>query len=310
MQPSAQNDEKYLSPNYVPSNEQPACDINRLALSILSFLSKGAFGEVYKAEWKGQLVAANVVSRMKRQELKDFKRELEALRKSKNCKEHIIEFFGLSEGFKTGEYILVMQYADSGTLKDYLTDNKSKLKLDDKISLCKDIIKGLKFLHENNIIHRDLHSKNVLIHQKRALLADFGLSKSLLESKGSSEVRGITVYLDPRLLVGKCPHEESIDIYSFGVIMWEIYSCRPPFGGRNGHDLIFRLCEGLRENRQVGMPLDYVKLYEECWVPDPSFRPKATAILDRLEILKEEPTVTEDDIQKVIPGYESSQYSV
>ncbi|CAG8814440.1 13340_t:CDS:2, partial [Gigaspora rosea] len=65
----------------------------------------------------------------------------------------------------------------------------------------------------------------------------------------------------------------------------------PPFGGRNGHDLIFGLREGLRENRQVGMPLDYVNLYEE-----------STAILDRLEILNKEPTV-EDDIQKVIPGY-------
>ncbi|RIB14515.1 kinase-like domain-containing protein [Gigaspora rosea] len=269
IQPSAQNNEKYLSLNFVPNNEQPVCDINRSELLRFSFLLKGAFGEVYKVEWKGQLVAAKVVSRMKRQELKDFKRELEALRKSKNCEEHIIQFFGLSEGFKTGEYILIMQYADSGTLKDYLTENKSILKLDDKISLCKDIIKGLKFLHENNIIHRDLHSKNVLIHQKRALPADFGLSKSLLESKGSSEVRGITVYLDPRLLDGKCPPEESIDIYSFGVLMWEIYSCRPPFGGRNGHDLIFGLREGLRENRQVGMPLDYVNLYEECWIPDP-----------------------------------------
>ncbi|RIB22065.1 kinase-like domain-containing protein [Gigaspora rosea] len=271
---------------YVYNIEQPACDIEFSELSSLKFLVEGGFGKVYTAQWKGQHVAAKTVSRRSPQQLKDFNRELNALRKSKNCKEYIIQFFRLSKGYEVGEYILVLQYADGVTLKNYLNNNI--LELDHKISLCKDIVKELEFLHKENIIHSDLHSKNVLIHQRRELLVDFGLSKSLLESKGKSDVREIQAYVDPKLLDKTFDYTNGkfSDIYSFGVLMWEIYTCRLLFEGRHGLGFTISLCNGLRENRQVGMPWDYVNIYENCWNPDPSFRPDATDILNELENLK------------------------
>ncbi|CAG8500848.1 100_t:CDS:2, partial [Gigaspora rosea] len=242
---------------YVYNIEQPACDIEFSELSSLKFLVEGGFGKVYTAQWKGQHVAAKTVSRRSPQQLKDFNRELNALRKSKNCKEYIIQFFRLSKGYEVGEYILVLQYADGVTLKNYLNNNI--LELDHKISLCKDIVKELEFLHKENIIHSDLHSKNVLIHQRRELLVDFGLSKSLLESKGKSDVREIQAYVDPKLLDKTFDYTNGkfSDIYSFGVLMWEIYTCRLLFEGRHGLGFTISLCNGLRENRQVGMPWDY-----------------------------------------------------
>ncbi|CAG8733020.1 11401_t:CDS:2, partial [Gigaspora rosea] len=120
---------------------------------------------------------------------KDFDRELAALKTSKYCKEYIIQFYGLSQDYlkesiigemlvnrlvvcemivnrlvvcemivnpESGNYILVMQFADNGTLKDYLKEQKEQLDLSRKIYLNKAILKGLKFLHDQGIVHRDL----------------------------------------------------------------------------------------------------------------------------------------------------------
>ncbi|CAG8667768.1 19401_t:CDS:2, partial [Racocetra fulgida] len=152
---SAQNNTNLKSPDHLSPLYVPRCNINRSDLSNLKYLAKGGYGEVRTAKWNEQLVAAKTVDRRDPRQLKDFERELRALKKSNDCKE-LIQFLGLSEGDKDGEYIIVMQYAESGTLKDYLEKNKNNLTIDHKISLCKDILEGLKFLHQENIIHRDL----------------------------------------------------------------------------------------------------------------------------------------------------------
>ncbi|CAG8768729.1 17438_t:CDS:2, partial [Cetraspora pellucida] len=141
------------------------------------------------------------------------------------------------------QHIFVMQYANDGNLKSYLIYNKHKSSLDDKISFNKAILKGLEFLHNNDILHRDLHSKNVLVHNGKTLLGDFGLSKYLFEENDGhiSEVRG-------------------------------------------------------REKPENGTPLDYKKIYEDCWCATPSLRPEISEILDRLNILKPSPTYQGDNV--------------
>ncbi|CAG8605241.1 17030_t:CDS:2, partial [Dentiscutata heterogama] len=128
----------------------------------LKCLDAGGFGVVYKVRWNEgkeneQIAAAKFIKYAATQQFeRDFDREVRSLRHSKECKEYIIQFFGLSQDPVTNEYIIVMQYANNGNLKDYLRNNKDKLQLFDKISLVKSILKGLKFLHSRRIIHRDL----------------------------------------------------------------------------------------------------------------------------------------------------------
>ncbi|CAG8453832.1 3708_t:CDS:2, partial [Racocetra fulgida] len=293
-QPPVQNNTNIKSLDHLSPLWVPPCIINRSDLLNLKYLAKGGYGEVRTALWNGKQVAAKFVERRDQRQLIDFKREFRALKLSNNCNE-LIKFHGLSEGDKDGEYIIVMQYAESGTLKDYLENNKNNLNIDHKISLCKDILKGLNFLHENDIIHRDLVTR----------LADFGLSKSV-HSTGISGVRGMAPFVDPKLLYSpNYSHDTSTDIYSYGVLMWEISTCIQPFDGRQDHIiLVLELFFGVREKPKEGMPLDYVKIYEKCWNPNPSLRPNAIEALNDLENLKKQPTVTKDDIQKFIPEYD------
>ncbi|CAG8507421.1 13145_t:CDS:10 [Cetraspora pellucida] len=189
------------------------------------FLVKGGFGEVYEVQWNGQRVAAKFVIREDPTKSKDFDRELTHLKESKNCAEYIVQFLGLSQDPSTGKYIFVMQFAEDGTLKDYLIKKKDTLDLDTKIYFNIAILNGLRFLHDKNIIHR--------------------------------------------------------------------------FGDLQPHDGGFfaKLYFGLREEREIGMPMDYIKIYEKCWIPDPSLRPEISNILNAFKNLKKEPTCTVDDIQ-------------
>ncbi|KAF0467440.1 map kinase kinase kinase [Gigaspora margarita] len=129
-------------------------------------------------------------------------------------------------------YYMVLQYANDGNLREYLKANFTKLQWIDKLQISKEIVHGLLFLHNHNIIHRDLHSKNILIHQKKPKIADLGLSKQINETSMNSNsiVRGMPAYVEPQCILKKeYQRDKRSDVYSAGVILWEISSGKPPF---------------------------------------------------------------------------------
>ncbi|CAG8455528.1 17062_t:CDS:2 [Gigaspora rosea] len=93
---------------------------------------------------------------------------------------NILEFYGIIEK-ELNEFVLILEYANNGTLKEYLYNNFCVLSWDDKLCLAKQLTDAVKFLHSHDIIHRDLHSENVLIHDKIVKLSDFGNSKFIAD---------------------------------------------------------------------------------------------------------------------------------
>ncbi|CAB5342779.1 unnamed protein product [Rhizophagus irregularis] len=91
-----------------------------------------------------------------------------------NYSDRIIRCFGISLDRKTNEYLLIMQYANDGDLQSYLKVNFKNLTWNDKKKLAFQIADGLNCLHNENILHRDLHSKNIVIHENNAKITDFG----------------------------------------------------------------------------------------------------------------------------------------
>ncbi|KAF9101739.1 hypothetical protein BGX29_005303 [Mortierella sp. GBA35] len=217
--------------------------------------------------------------------LADFIQEVQIHRAVQDF-ENVVKFFGVTRMRGNGDYGMVLQFAGRGSLRDYLSKNFDKLDWTNKLRLARDVASGINFIHMENICHHDLHSRNVLIDDKgRALITDFGLSRYLNKDHSNNGVRGVVPYISPERLKN-APFDKSSDIYSLGVIMWELTSGYPPFD-RDGENfmLAFHITTGTREKVIPGTPVDYSDLYQRCWDGEPSNRPPLSFILDTLDNL-------------------------
>ncbi|CAB5381373.1 unnamed protein product [Rhizophagus irregularis] len=132
----------------------------------------------------------------------DFVKELKLLREIEDHPK-INRFLGITKD--SDYYILVLEYANEGNLRDYLKKKFTYLRWNDKIQMALDITGGLKFIHSKEIIHRDLHSKNILVNNGKLLIADFGLSKKLAEITTNSvgNRQGMIEYIEPQCFKNK-----------------------------------------------------------------------------------------------------------
>src|SRR6266511_3344906 len=170
---------------------------------------------------------------------------------------------------------MVLNYVREGNLRNYLQKNHSKLTLNDKITILGGLCQSLYFIHEKDFVHCDLHCSNILIQGGACFITDFGLCGPV-DEKSSSKIYGIVSYVAPELLRGtiNAKNTKESDVYSIGMLMWEIFAGHPPFDDRaHDADLIFRILEGLRPQILPNIPDDYAQMMQKCWDTDPSKRP-------------------------------------
>uniref|UniRef100_U9V3V1 Protein kinase domain-containing protein n=1 Tax=Rhizophagus irregularis (strain DAOM 181602 / DAOM 197198 / MUCL 43194) TaxID=747089 RepID=U9V3V1_RHIID len=254
-------------------------------------LYAGGFGTISKAIWtktNNYVICKKLTNTtyIKNDLLDAFIHELK-MHMHLNYSDRIIRCFGISSDPKTNEYLLIMQYANDGDLQNYLKNNFKDLTWNDKKKLAFQIADGLNYLHNENILHRDLHSKNIAIHENNAKIMDFGISKNQNNQTSTAYVGnfGVVAYMEPRRFVDpNFPYTKSSDVYSFGVLMWEISSGYPPFKDNdNKVALAVSISNGAREVTILGTPKEYEKLYKNCWNQEPEQRPTINEILDEFE---------------------------
>ncbi|KAF8940116.1 hypothetical protein BGZ58_007701 [Dissophora ornata] len=251
-------------------------DIKDMEMGVAS----GGFGMIHAGRWRTMRVAVKVLYNPA-----DFIQEV-GIHKLVQDSENIVKFYGITRMKTRGDYGMVLQFAARGSLRDYLSRNFESLDWVKKIRLARDVSAGIAFIHEDNICHHDLHSRNVLIDESgRALITDFGLSRYVNHANSNSGVRGVVPYISPERLKNT-PFDHSSDVYSLGVIMWELTSGHPPFD-RDGENFLlpFQIMRGRREEVVPGTPESYSRLYQQCWDGEPSKRPSLSVILSSLNEL-------------------------
>ncbi|UZO14889.1 uncharacterized protein OCT59_006332 [Rhizophagus irregularis] len=274
----------------------------------IQLIGKGASGSVTRATWKDTTTRFFALKSFNndKQTHKEIVKEL-TLHRKVDIHENILRFYGISsvepdEMNQMKKYYLVLEYADSDTLNTYLNNHFDELNWNDKLRLAFQLTSAVECIHCCGIIHRDLHAKNILIHQKSIKLADFGLSKKISEeSSNAKKVFGVVPYIDPKSLDDqKYKLNEKSDIYGIGVLMWQISSGRQPFKDK-GFDydvqLSIAIINGLREEIIDKTPVEYSNLYKECWKNEPNNRPNIQKVVLTLKAIispKQDNTINEN----------------
>ncbi|EXX57505.1 Cdc15p [Rhizophagus irregularis DAOM 197198w] len=248
-------------------------------------MTKGGYGIIYKATW----LSYNETVILKRFEnsKNNNKYFLNELRSNQQCfnkfGNHIITTYGCTKDPELDDYILIMKYASEGDLHKYLQKNFTNLTWNNnivrynKLNILSDISKGLKYIHNNKFIHRDIHSGNILSDPSWKI-GDLGLSQSVNNESSDNEIYGVIPYIAPEIFKGSS-FSKKADIYSLGMIMWEITTgCKPFANVKHDIHLIYKILDGERPKITDDTPKCYANLMKSCWDPDPKKRPSMKEI--------------------------------
>src|SRR6266498_3663279 len=193
----------------------------------------------------------------------------------------MLGIYGMTKDSETEEFIMIVQFADKGNLRSILSTNFSSILWKDKIYYLYFLSFDLINLHSIEYCHKDFHSGNIL-QGAIIYLSDFGLSRPADEQKSDGKIYGVLPYIAPEIMNGK-PYTKASDIYSFGIVMAEVSSGKPPFYDKK-HDfnLSLAICNGLRPEFGKGTPEFYKKLAYRCMNANPNQRLTASELYDIL----------------------------
>lgn len=265
-----------LSDSYIIKYDTLKFEPNELGERKL--LGTGGFGKVYLGQWQHNAVAIKElhIKEMTAEAFSEFIAEVKVMTALHH--DNVMELRGVS----FSPYCMVMRFMPKGSLYSALKSNEA-FPWEIRIQISIDISAGLTYLHSKNIIHRDLKSPNVLLDEYyRAKVSDFGLSQVKKESSLShtgGNIAGSLLWMAPELFQRRAKQTEASDIYSLGVMLWEIASRQLPFQDA-ANDSLIRLwvSQGDREDIPSGTPEMFAKLIEQAWAQIPTERPTADKI--------------------------------
>ena len=236
-----------LSPAVAAGLEREACKTDFESLEDKS-IGKGGFGSVWKVRHKitKQIFAIKVINKesiVKQKMVEQTNREIEIMYKLDHP--HIIKLYSHFEDDE--DFCLIMQIASKGQLYSII---KRLKRLDQRTAAqyMREVISAIKYLHTRNppIIHRDIKPENILLDQEgRCKLADFGWSNFDVGDKFRDTYCGTPEYLAPEMIT-KSGHNESVDIWALGVLLFEMLTGRTPFNFTGDRIQLFNNIKTLR----------------------------------------------------------------
>ncbi|CAH2054780.1 unnamed protein product [Thlaspi arvense] len=250
-------------------------------------IGQGSCGTVYHGLWFGSDVAVKVFSKQEysKEVMQSFRQEVSLMKRLRHP--NILLFMGAVTS--PPRLCIVSEFLPRGSLFHLLRKSRSKLDWRRRIHMALDIAHGMNYLHSciPPIVHRDLKSANLLVDRNWTVkVADFGLSRIKHETYLTTKSgKGTPQWMAPEVLRNESADEKS-DIYSFGVVLWELVTEKIPWETLNSMQVIGAV--GFM-NQRLEIPKDidpcWISLMESCWHSDTKLRPTFQELMGTLRDL-------------------------
>ncbi|VVA26154.1 PREDICTED: serine/threonine-kinase [Prunus dulcis] len=265
--------------------EEWTIDLTKLNMG--EAFAQGAFGKLYRGTYNGEDVAIKILERPENDPEKaqvmeqQFQQEVKMLAALKHP--NIVRFIGGCR--KPMVWCIVTEYAKGGSVRQFLMKRQSRsvpLKLAVKQAL--DVARGMAYVHALGLIHRDLKSDNLLIFSDKSIkIADFGVARIEVQTEGMTPETGTYRWMAPEMIQHR-PYTQKVDVYSFGIVLWELITGMLPFQNMTAVQAAFAVVnKGVRPI----IPSDCLPLLGEimtrCWDANPDVRPPFTEVVRMLE---------------------------
>lgn len=283
----------YIDPSIVKANKfncstgYATVNLVPPGLALKQELGRGGFGEVYEASCGDKRVAVKrlqLSTKHKRSNKARFEQEAALMLRAGWLSDHIVRLCGI---VVEPEFQLVAELMEGGDLATLLHKQRkhnTRLSWLEILCLIKDISSGVADLHMLGVLHRDLKSANILLTKmQRAKIADLGLAEI---GRSYEAHRGTRGWMAPELSQAGVTATQSSDIYSLGVVFWELATHRKPYTKSSTDETIPLLREELiTALNESQCPADLKELIRQCLSVYPKDRPTMSEILDQINLI-------------------------
>ncbi|KAL0464161.1 UNVERIFIED_CONTAM: putative serine/threonine-protein kinase SIS8 [Sesamum latifolium] len=293
------------------------CEIPWEDITLGERIGLGSYGEVYRGDWHGTEVAVKkfLDQDITGESLEEFKSEvyLYVFQGPNHEKSQTSKCSSLHGSYNSPPNLsIVTEFLPRGSLYRLIHRPNNQLDERRRLRMALDAARGMNYLHNCTpvIVHRDLKSPNLLVDKNWVVkVCDFGLSRmkhsTFLSSRSTA---GTAEWMAPEVLRNE-PSNEKCDVYSFGVILWELCTLRQPWGGMNPMQVVGAV--GF-QHRRLDIPEDMdpvvADIIRKCWQTDPNLRPSFAEIMAALKPLQK--PITSSQVPRPGKRHEKGQSSV
>nr|XP_009802147.1 PREDICTED: probable serine/threonine-protein kinase DDB_G0267514 isoform X2 [Nicotiana sylvestris] len=271
----------------IPTDGTDDWEIDTRLLMFENRVASGSFGVLYKGTYCSQEVAIKVLKpkQLNMDMLKEFSQEVFIMRKIRH--KNVVQFIGACT--RSPNLCIVTEFMSRGSIYNFLHKQKGAFKLPTLLKAAADVSKGMNYLHQNKIIHRDLKTANLLMDEHGVVkVGDFGVARVQAQTGVMTAETGTYRWMAPEVIEHR-PYDHKADVFSFGIVLWELltgeipYACLTPLQAAIGV-----VQQGLRPAIPEHAHPKLVELLQKCWQQDPTQRPDFSEILDILQHLTKE----------------------
>ncbi|KAL5778292.1 hypothetical protein ACOSP7_011218 [Xanthoceras sorbifolium] len=262
-------------------------DVWEIDASLLKYeykITSGSYGDLYKGTFCSQEVAIKVLmsEHLNENIRKEFAQEVYIMRNIRH--KNVVQFIGACT--RPPKLCIVTEFMSGGSMYDFLHKQKGGFKLPSLLRVAMDVSRGMNYLHQNDIIHRDLKAANLLMDENGVVkVADFGVARVQPQSGVMTAETGTYRWMAPEVIEHK-PYGHKADVFSFGIVLWELLTGKLPYEDLTPLQAAVGVVQkGLRPTIPRYTHREFAELLERCWQQDPSLRPEFSEITELLQHL-------------------------